>query len=275
MVVQLGVQKADERKHKDFCREELNKMAMDEHRATVEKDDLTALIAKLEADNKALQDAIAALEADIALLQKNLKTATDARDKQRKEFEQTVADQRASQKVLASAMTVLKGFYAANKDYAAETGFVQKKQPLMAAGDAYKSSGASGKVMGMIQQIITDAKNMEEEAMRDEAAAEKAHAEFTKDTNDNVKIKNDSIANKRGVIADKNAALVEAKKDLETNALLLEQLGMTKATLHQDCDFALKNFNVRQTAIDTEVEALRQAKAIPSGSKFEAFLQHA
>ena len=36
-----------------------------------------------------------------------------------------------------------------------------------------------------------------------------------------------------------------------------------------------KNFEIRQTARDEEVEALRQAKAILSGAKFEAFLQGA
>jgi len=129
--------------------------------------------------------------------------------------------------------------------------------------------------MNMIQSIIDDAKRMEEEAMRDEAAAEKAHAAFTKETNDTIKIKNDSIANKRAIVAEKKAALVEARKDGKEDGLHLEQLGNTKATLHQDCDFALKNFIVRQTALDTEVDALAQAKAILSGSKFEAFLQHA
>ena len=34
----------------------------------------------------------------------------------------------------------------------------------------------------------------------------------------------------------------------------------------------MKNFEIRQTARDEEVEALRQAKAILSGSKFDEFL---
>ena len=37
----------------------------------------------------------------------------------------------------------------------------------------------------------------------------------------------------------------------------------------------VKNFEIRQTARDEEIEALRQAKAILSGAKFEAFLQGA
>jgi len=35
----------------------------------------------------------------------------------------------------------------------------------------------------------------------------------------------------------------------------------------------MKNFELRQTARDEEVEALRQAKAILSGAKFSEFLQ--
>ncbi len=41
------------------------------------------------------------------------------------------------------------------------------------------------------------------------------------------------------------------------------------------CDFVMKNFETRQTARDEEIEALKQAKAILSGAKFEAFLQSA
>ena len=37
----------------------------------------------------------------------------------------------------------------------------------------------------------------------------------------------------------------------------------------------MKNFDIRQTARDEEIEALKQAKAILSGAKFEAFLQSA
>jgi len=37
----------------------------------------------------------------------------------------------------------------------------------------------------------------------------------------------------------------------------------------------MNNFEIRQTARDEEVEALKQSKAILSGSKFEEFLQAA
>merc|ERR1719345_39548 len=57
--------------------------------------------------------------------------------------------------------------------------------------------------------------------------------------------------------------------------LELEQLSNYNAELHQSCDFVMKNFEIRQTARDEEVEALKQAKAILSGAKFDAFLQQA
>ena len=53
----------------------------------------------------------------------------------------------------------------------------------------------------------------------------------------------------------------------------LEQLSTYNAELHQSCDYVLKNFDVRQTARSEEMEALKQAKAILSGAKFEEFLQ--
>ena len=71
------------------------------------------------------------------------------------------------------------------------------------------------------------------------------------------------------------AELVESKKSKEATMLELEQLSNYNAQLHQSCDFVMKNFELRQTARDEEVEALKQFKAIISCVKFEEFLQTA
>ena len=129
--------------------------------------------------------------------------------------------------------------------------------------------------MGMIQQIIDDAKAMEAEAIRDEEDAQKAYEEFVKETNASIEEKSKDIVNKSENKAKAEAELVETKESKEATMLELEQLSNMNAELHQSCDFVMKNFDVRQTARDEEVEALKQAKAILSGAKFEEFLQGA
>merc|ERR1719502_1647950 len=109
---------------------------------------------------KMLADTITMLQSDIFEMNKELKKAGEVRAKQNKEFQQAVADQRATQQLLGKALTVLEGFYG--KKAAA---FVQ--QSKQSAGQApppppgfsdYKKSAGSGGVMGMIQKIIDDAK---------------------------------------------------------------------------------------------------------------------
>ena len=47
--------------------------------------------------------------------------------------------------------------------------------------EAYKKNAAAGGVMGMIQQIINDAKAMEAEVIRSEEDAQKAYEDFVSD----------------------------------------------------------------------------------------------
>jgi len=129
--------------------------------------------------------------------------------------------------------------------------------------------------MGMIQQIINDAKAMEAEATRSEEDATKAFEAFVKETNDTVQAKGKDIVNKSQNKAKAEADLVEAKKDKAGVVLELQQLSNGNAELHQSCDFVMNNFEIRQTARGEEVDALKQAKAILSGAKFNAFLQGA
>jgi len=273
MVAQLTKEKQDEIKHKDFCVDEFNTNELQTEKKERAKSDLTAKIEDLENTIKSLTDAIDTLKSEVAEMQVQMKRAGEDREKENKEFQATVADQRATQKLLTAALNILKGFYAK------KAAFVQVEQP---AGpppppgfEAYKKNAAAGGVMGMIQQIINDAKAMEAEVIRSEEDAQKAYEDFVKDTNGSIEAKSKDIVNKSESKAKAEADLVEAKEDKEAVMLELEQLANYKAELHSSCDFVLKNFEIRQTARDEEIEALKQAKAILSGAKFEAFLQDA
>merc|ERR1712039_687385 len=77
-----------------------------------EKQDLIAKIEDLELTIKTLTEAIDTLKSEIAEMQVQLKRAGEDREKENKEFQMTVADQRATQKLLTAALNILKGFYA-------------------------------------------------------------------------------------------------------------------------------------------------------------------
>merc|ERR1719311_1212275 len=125
----------------------------------------------------------------------------------------------------------------------------------------------------MIQDIIDDAKTMEKDAIYDEEKAQKAYEEFVKETNASIEAMTKDQTNKSEEKSKTEAAKVEAEKELENTMLELEQLANYNAELHKSCDFVMKNFEIRQTARDEEVEALKQAKSILSGAKFDTFLQ--
>merc|ERR1712124_131520 len=79
----------------------------------------------------------------------------------------------------------------------------------------YKNNAASGGVMGMIQQIINDAKPMEAEAIRSEEDAQKAYEDFVKETNASIEAKSKDIVNKSEEKAKAEGDLVEAQEAKE------------------------------------------------------------
>merc|ERR1719335_1990893 len=118
----------------------------------------------------------------------------------------------------------------------------------------------------MIQQIIDDAKAAENEAIVAESDAQKSYEAFVKDSNG-------SIEEKTKQIIVSTEALAKAKDEKEKSAQALgdvltdlEGLMKENADLHGECDYVMKNFEIRQMARDQEIEALKQVKAILSGA---------
>merc|ERR1712232_1325151 len=88
--------------------------------------DLIAKIEDLELTIKTLTEEIENLKAQIAEMQVQLKRAGENREKENKEFQMTVADQRETQKLLQAALSVLAGFYGKKK----EAALLQKQEPV-------------------------------------------------------------------------------------------------------------------------------------------------
>merc|ERR1719488_444617 len=122
----------------------------------MKKRDIEALQAKIE-DLKAhiteLTKAIATLNSEVEEARIQLKRAGEDRELENKDFQQVVADQRETQRLLTNALNVLKGFY--------DKAFMQTKQhqpagPPPPRFKKYEKSSGAGGVMGMLEQIISE-----------------------------------------------------------------------------------------------------------------------
>merc|ERR1712187_1006488 len=123
---------------------------------------------------------------EIAEMQVQLKRAGEDREKQNKEFQSTVADQRETQKLLQAALGILKEVYSKGASLVQGKKQEPAGPPPPAGFETYKKSEASGGVLSVIEQIISDAKAMEAETIRAEEDSQKAYEDFVKETNSSI-----------------------------------------------------------------------------------------
>jgi len=280
MVTELQQEKADEIKHRDSCISELHENEMFTEREERSKADSQSKADGLEMTIKDLGSEVDVLNSEIAELQLQIKRNGEDREIQNKEFQQTVADHRESQKLLQKALSVLKVVYAkaaepapALLQAAARTGGRQLRehQPTTGVVEApegfskYARSGASSGVVALIEQIIADTLSMEKEVVKDEQALQETYESFVKESNLSISSKQQAIVDKTEDKAKADQQLNNVKQDIKSSVTQLEQLSNTAGALHMSCDFIMKNFDLRQEARDQEIEALQQAKAVLSG----------
>lgn len=276
MIDKLKGEKVDDIKLRDYCIDAFHEqdMARDEKKHT--KSTLETKIEDLGELIERLTNEIKTLKAEIKELQQQLKVAGEDREKANEEFKLTVADQRATAKLLKVALDILKGFYdkAALMQKSASVAHVGvNKQAPPPGFKTMEKNASSGGVMGMMQSIIDDSKALEEEAMRDEKEGQAAYEDFVAETNASIEAKTNDCTSKSEEKSKAESDKVEREAELEATIEELNLLDSTAADLHKECDYIMKNFESRNEARDSEAEALGQAMAIFSGASFAAFLE--
>merc|ERR1719235_1051911 len=265
----LDKEKTDEIHHKDDCVSDFNENDKQTTERTGHKADVEQEINDLDADIARLDEEEARLRAEIAEVQIEMKKASENREKENKNFQAMVADQRATQAILKKAMDRLGEFY--NKKAALVQDIPKNlgapMAPVPGGFGEYKKAGGGG-AMALIENIIADSADAEADAMKAEQDAQVAYEEFIKDTNKEIKAKQQAIVNDEENEGKDKIQEANDETDKRGTVQDLLKLGSLNGALHTSCDFTLDNFETRQTAREGEIDALKQAKSIFSGAGF-------
>merc|ERR550537_915922 len=188
-----------------------------------------------------LSDELTAAKAQIADFQMNLQRASENRQKENLDFQKTVADQAATQEILAKALDKLATFYDkeslvqfGHRGHSAQdkqshsaqdkqSNAVQHKQTPPAQMEYKPSAGASG-VMSMIEKLIYDAKELVAESVKSESEAQAQYETLVEDTNNSVHELQKSVVTKTEAKAVAEKSKTELEEALEGTMKELEGL---------------------------------------------------
>lgn len=270
MVIELQKQQQDEIAHRDWCIKSFNENNRSTEAAYDKKDSLVAKIAELTKEIESLTKEIDASVAAIAEMQVQMKRASELREGENADYQQTMSDQRLTQMILNKALKRMQQVYAfLEQQPGAAHIHTSGNHTDPGNGPArftkYESNVGGGKVVSMLQEVIADSVKMENDAIAAEQDAQVAYESFMQDSNKAITQYTKKIVNMKGARASARESKVLAESDLKATMHELEQLHQTFADLQGSCNFILKNFDARQEARQAEINALREAKAILSG----------
>jgi hypothetical protein len=140
-------------------------------------------------------------------------------------------------------------------------------QPEGPAAYAKQSSSNTG-VIAMIELLVKDLDKQMQESEVEEKDAKADYASMMKDSADKRAQDSSSLVEKEAAKADLEAALEGHK---ESKAGAGKELMGTEgyiSSLHAECDWLLKYFDVRKSARDEEIDNLGKAKAVLSGADY-------
>jgi len=276
MVALLNEEQLDDEHKKEYCniqfdytddkKKELERTVSD---LATSIDDAKEGIATLTTDIEALDDGIKALDKQVA-------EASEQRKEENSDFTTLIASDSAAKDILGFAKNRLNKFYNP-KLYKGAAMLLQvgvhrnvaDPGPAPEAPAAFKKKGEeSGGVIAMIDTLIGDLDKEITEAQTEEKLAQEEYEELMADSAEKRAQDSKTLTEKAGVKANTEAALAQHetdKKDKEKELYATEEY---IASLHAECDWLIKYFDMRKEARAGEIDSMKKAKAVLSGADF-------
>jgi len=238
-------------------------------------------IAKAKEAIETLSDEIDALEKGIKELDKSVVEATEQRREENQEFKELMAADTNAKEILKFARQRLNQFYnpklalaqsaqtsrAALVDVSSHMHGGASPGPPPETWDAYaKKSEESNSVVSMMDVLMGDLDKEMTEAKQEEQNSQKDYETMMRESAAKRTEDSKALAGKMEAKADAEKMLstqTEVQKD--TNKELWATIKYIDS-LHLECDWLLKFFEVRKKARTGEIDALIKAKEVLSGA---------
>lgn len=274
MVALLKQEAEDDKTKKDYCNKEFRSNA-DKSKA------LDSKITTLKAGVAEKKDAIAKLAEDVVGLQSGVKaldesvaTAGTNRQSEHADFQESSASNSAALDLLSMARDRLNKVYNPSMVAATTTkspydlSLLQIKgeqpPPTFEGGYQQKTQESNG-VLKMIDTLSSDIDKEMAVAKTEEADAQADYEETLKDAAEKRKADMALVAQKTQDKADIETDLNDEKADMKGKKKELQAASKFAVDLHEECDWLLKNFDLRAEARTEEKENLIRAKTVLSG----------
>jgi len=290
MVVLLGKQQKDDEKHKEWCEGEFDKNEDEIKAVKATLGEADAALAELNDSIAQVMEEISTLTKEVEELDKAVAEATEQRKEEHAGYVEFINMNSVALGLVEKAKNRLQKFYnptlykaPPKKEMSMEEKIIQAGSfaqvrvhsgvappppPETFSGPLEKKSEKSAGVIGMMDSIIRDLENGMKDAEYEEKTAQKDYGDLMADSQATRAQDVKSITDKEAAKATTEDSLLTERNNRQATAQDLKDANTYLQDLHASCDFIMQNFEVRKTARATEVDALKNAKAVLSGANF-------
>jgi len=278
MVGTLKQEQLDDEAKQEYC-------AVQFDSADDKKKSLEQKISGLEATLTDAKDGIAktaqeihALEDSIKATDKSVAEMTEQRQEESKDYEELMASNSAAKELLGFAKNRLNKFYNPKLHNPEVASFLQisahKQEPPAAPAAFKKKTEQSSGVIAMIDLLVKDLDKEMTEAETAEKDAQKDYEVFIADSSESRAEASKSLTDKMATKASLQSDLVSSKEEKTSSVSELMATESYISSLHAECDWLLKYFDMRKEARVGEIDSLNNAKAVLSGASFSLIETH-
>lgn len=275
MVSELKTEQVNDDHKLEYCGVSLDRA--DDKKKVISKSisDLEAHIADAESNIAATNSDLASLESGLAALDKSVASATEQRKEEHQEYSAGMASNAAAKELLGFAKNRLNKFYNPAL-YKAPKAAMTQIAPAPESFGAYAKKGqASNGILALLDTLIADLDKDMTEAETTEKDSQVDYEALMKDSAEKRANDSRSLTDKQSALADLKTDLGNAKTSHKADANELLATSRYISSLHAECDWLLKYFDVRKEARASEIDSLGRAKAVLSGADFSLVQVHA
>jgi len=266
MIVKLMEEATEEAEHKGWCDTELATNGQTREDKSDQVSTLTAHSEELSAEIAKLSNEITELSDGIAAIDKAVAEATSLREAEKAKNAETISDAQEAQVAVASALQVLKDFYAKASDATALMQGPGDDAPATFDKPYTGMGGSAGGVVGMIEVIESDFARLEAETSTAESEAAEEFQKFSDESSQDKAVKQMDLDNKSKDRTTAESDLSDTKKDLEATQGELDAALAYYEKLKPSCVDAGLSYEERVKQRQEEIESLQEAVKILDGN---------